>query len=183
MFTQDPVSCVTCHVSPVTCHVSPVTCQMSHVKKNFIFIFFLSYIFFKLSGGASLWRVCYQRGLPRLVLSCQAQEIQTHLFWEYTSQTLLHECLFRSSAHLGCNFFYRQVSLGPVAGNNNRSTCMDLFILIFKLMKKYEATFFNIHRGAKSFVLKVQMGPCSPGINMSYFHTEKQKSLLLSCHH
>ena len=34
------------HVSCVTCPGSPVTCQI---------------------GGASWWRVCYQRGLPRLV--------------------------------------------------------------------------------------------------------------------
>ena len=39
-----PPSCVTCHMSCVI------------------------YIFFSLqNGGASLWRVCYQRGLPRLV--------------------------------------------------------------------------------------------------------------------
>ena len=40
-----PPPCVTCHVSHVTCHVSCVT----------------------QSVGASRWRVCYQRGLPRLV--------------------------------------------------------------------------------------------------------------------
>ena len=52
------VSCVMCHVSRVTCHMSPVTCHLSHVtchKK------------IGQSGEASRWRVCYQRGLPRLV--------------------------------------------------------------------------------------------------------------------
>ena len=52
-----------CHVSRVTCHVSRVTCRM------FFFIYFLFFYptkFFK-SGGAHRWRVCYQRGLPRLV--------------------------------------------------------------------------------------------------------------------
>ena len=54
-----------CHMSRVMCHMSRVTCHMSHVtcpkekkkreKK------------FGQSGGASRWRVCYQRGLPRLV--------------------------------------------------------------------------------------------------------------------
>ena len=48
MFTTFHVSCVTCQVSPVTCHLSPV--------------FFLLQI-----AGASWWRACYQRGLPRLV--------------------------------------------------------------------------------------------------------------------
>ena len=48
-----------CHVSRVTCHMSHVTCK-KHIKtKNNN----------KLqSGGASRSRVCYQRGLPRLVL-------------------------------------------------------------------------------------------------------------------
>ena len=62
------MSCVTCHVSRVTCHVSPVTC---HLSKNYFFDI-LIYIFFYVkkmgqSGGAGRWRVCYQRGLPRLV--------------------------------------------------------------------------------------------------------------------
>ena len=48
-------------MSRVRCHVSGVTCQVLHV------IFFLYLFFFLQSGGASWWRVCYQRGLPRLV--------------------------------------------------------------------------------------------------------------------
>ena len=58
LFVMCHVSCVMCHVSHVACHVSyvmyhvsPVTCQ----KK------------IGLSGGASRWRLCYQRGLPRQV--------------------------------------------------------------------------------------------------------------------
>ena len=43
------------HGTHVTCHVSCVMCRMSDV-------FFLSQ-----SGGPIWWRVCYQRGLPRLV--------------------------------------------------------------------------------------------------------------------
>ena len=54
------VSRITCHVSYVTCHVSRVTCHMSRVtcqqQKS------------GQSGGASRSRVCYQRGLPRLVV-------------------------------------------------------------------------------------------------------------------
>ena len=45
--------CVTCQVSHVTCQESVVTCQVSSVS-----------IFFYI-GGASWWRICYQRGLPR----------------------------------------------------------------------------------------------------------------------
>ena len=43
------------HVFHVTYQVSHVTCHMSFVH------------FFLQSGRVSLWRVCYQRGLPRLV--------------------------------------------------------------------------------------------------------------------
>ena len=56
-----------CNVSHVMCHVSRVTCQ----KRFFLLhlFFHLFYLFFiKQSGGDSLWRVCYQRGLPCLVL-------------------------------------------------------------------------------------------------------------------
>ena len=50
--------CVMCHVSHVTCHMSCVTCHVSCVTKQSK----------KLkNGGASRSRVCYQRGLPRLV--------------------------------------------------------------------------------------------------------------------
>ena len=48
-----------CHVSRVTCHMSHVTCHMPHS-----FFFFFS----GQSAEACRWRVCYQRGLPRLVL-------------------------------------------------------------------------------------------------------------------
>ena len=46
-FTSPNLSCV-------MCHVSNVTCKVSHIRR-------------KKSGGASWWRVCYQRGLTLLV--------------------------------------------------------------------------------------------------------------------
>ena len=70
-----PTLCVTCHVSPVMCHLSRVTCHLSHVNIFFFFFFFTqkkleNYPLKKIgqNGGASRWRVCYQRGLPRLFL-------------------------------------------------------------------------------------------------------------------
>ena len=62
------MSRVTCHMSNVTCHMSHVPCHMSHVKKKpeKKIIQFV---------GASLWGVCYQRGLPRLVLLLVLLEI------------------------------------------------------------------------------------------------------------
>ena len=58
MFTPHHMSHVMCHVSNVMCQVSRVTWHMSP--------FFSSLK--KKSGGARRWRVCYQRGLPSLVL-------------------------------------------------------------------------------------------------------------------
>ena len=49
-----------CHMSGVMCQVSGVTCHVSHVRCH---TSFFGGIFF----GASQLRVCYQRGLPRLV--------------------------------------------------------------------------------------------------------------------
>ena len=50
-------------MSRVMCHVSRVTCHMSKKKLHFFFLRKKN----GQSGGASRWRVCYQRGLPRLV--------------------------------------------------------------------------------------------------------------------
>ena len=68
VFIQHYVSRVRCHVLPVMCHVLRVTCQQFF----FTFFFYKKKLSFKKigqSGGASRWRVCYQRGLPRLVLA------------------------------------------------------------------------------------------------------------------
>ena len=52
----DSLPSPTCHISCGACHMSGVTCNL-----YFIFIFFVQH------GLVSGWRVCYQRGLPRLV--------------------------------------------------------------------------------------------------------------------
>ena len=65
MFTPQHVSRVTCNMSPVMCHLWRVTCHMSPVTCIYLFIYLKK---IQLSVGASLWRVCYQRGLPHLVL-------------------------------------------------------------------------------------------------------------------
>ena len=71
MFISHYVSCVTFHMPPVTCHIFVLFC--------FFDIFFTKKIKIKYgifhkkngqSGGDSWWRVCYQRGLPRLVSFC-----------------------------------------------------------------------------------------------------------------
>ena len=92
MFTMPYVSCITCHMSYVMCHVSRVTCHISCVtchmsqkkkeknrkkkKKNL-----------RKSGRASWLRVCYQRGLPRLVF----------LIVLYCCQDSLHIVLHQAS--------------------------------------------------------------------------------------
>ena len=73
------VSCVRCHLSPVTCHVSPVTFQNICFKQNCIIK--KNPLKYWKSGEAWRWRVCYQRGLPRLVLSVRTK-------WKVTLKTL-----------------------------------------------------------------------------------------------
>ena len=59
------MSHVTCHMAHVTCHMSHVTCHMSHV--TYLVSHILCHFLFVQNDGASQWRVCYQRGLPRQV--------------------------------------------------------------------------------------------------------------------
>ena len=59
-------------------HVSGVTCQVSGVSCNFIIFFFGK------SGGASRRRVCYQRGLPRLVLILFQNFLEIYQFFKNT---------------------------------------------------------------------------------------------------
>ena len=59
-------------MSRVMCHLFHFTCHMS--------CFFLKlFDFFRQNVGASLWRVCYQWGLPRLVLQHGGSQIYTVL--------------------------------------------------------------------------------------------------------
>ena len=60
-------------MSRVTCHMSCVMCHLSRVR---FLIFFIS-----LSGEASQGRVCYQRGLPRLVNLFKLFVFQLALFF------------------------------------------------------------------------------------------------------
>ena len=52
---------------PTMCHMSGVRCQVSGVRCQVSQGIYLIFIIFLLSGEARRWRVCYQRGLPRLV--------------------------------------------------------------------------------------------------------------------
>ena len=62
MFIPNYVSCVMCKVTRVTCHFF-----LFILKKNIYIYFFLSLNCFGKKCGATRWRVCYQRGLSRLV--------------------------------------------------------------------------------------------------------------------
>ena len=77
------MSRVTCHVSCVLCHMSPITNHFSQNTKN---------------GVANQWRVCYQRGLPRL------------FFFSFTSfiAQILQSC-FQLLPH-----FWHQVHLADI---------------------------------------------------------------------
>ena len=68
--TKCHMSHVSCQVSGVRCQVSGVRCHMSNVRYHMSGVtchFFVC--FFGQIGGARWWRVCYQWGLPRLVIA------------------------------------------------------------------------------------------------------------------
>ena len=82
MFTPHNMSQVTCRMSNVTCHVSRFTCNMSRVTchMSFFFLIFSSSSFLQI-GEVYRGRVCYQRGLPRLVfLQCNYFFLQCNSF-------------------------------------------------------------------------------------------------------
>ena len=60
------VSHVTCHMSNVMCYMSCVTCHVSHDMCHMPKKKLNQENSNEQSAGASLWRVCYQLGLPRL---------------------------------------------------------------------------------------------------------------------
>ena len=78
------VSGVRCQVSGVRCQVSGVRCQVSGVICHMSCVTF----FVGQSGGASRWRVCSQRGLPRLdshisiSLSCSNKKETDYYGWQ-----------------------------------------------------------------------------------------------------
>ena len=71
------------HMSHVTCHMSRVICHMN---------------FFGgvgQSGGANWWRLCYERGLPRLVLNT----VDYNIIEYNTADTVQFLCVYRSCQH------------------------------------------------------------------------------------
>ena len=81
------VSHVTCHMSHVTCHLSYVTCHMSHVTCHMSHVTYHIFLIVE----ASQWRVCYQRGIPCLVLTystwCILARLVINTGWTYPSDT------------------------------------------------------------------------------------------------
>ena len=71
-----------CHMSRVMCHLSAVILLL--------FFFILKKIL--LSGGASLWRVCYQRGLSGLVLYDEPYCDEQGVGVTAREQSVLHTC-------------------------------------------------------------------------------------------
>ena len=83
--------CVMCHLQRVTCHLSLVTCHLLHFTCHLSYLTFFQYIFLFIKKKiwqicwASWWRVCYQRGLARLVirviLTTHALNIINPYYW------------------------------------------------------------------------------------------------------
>ena len=96
----------TCHMSYVMCHVSHIMCHISRVKYHVSNVTFFS-LFFGQSVEVYWWRVCYQRGLPRLVSKFfESQNLTSQLIF-------VKSCLDVSLCFYGQNksfFFTKSVS-------------------------------------------------------------------------
>ena len=84
------VSGVSCQVSGVRCQVSGVRCQVSGVRCHILHVTchesqFFSSFFLGQSGEASQWRVCYQRGLPHLVIKKKKQKSALSVKTKFTA--------------------------------------------------------------------------------------------------
>ena len=66
LFVQCHMSGVTYQVMHVGCHISLFMC---HVPCVMCYVSYVIYIFFLQSGWVGWLRLCYQQGLPRLVLN------------------------------------------------------------------------------------------------------------------
>ena len=64
-------------------HVSHVRCQVSNVTS-----FFLLLLLFRQLGGASWWRICHQRGVPRLVYEKRQKKTDTFAVIDYHNMTI-----------------------------------------------------------------------------------------------
>ena len=80
-----------CHMSRVTCHVSAVKCHMLRVKCHMSFSF--SQKKMGQCGGASLWQVYYQRGLPCLVLMVACLHVCMYICIIVCLYVCMFECL------------------------------------------------------------------------------------------
>ena len=80
---------------PTTCHMSHITCHMSHV--SFLFLFIIP--FFWQNGGATWWRVCYQKGLPHLVLVLFNALMKKHWFCIHSLYRIVWE-IFHLLRHI-----------------------------------------------------------------------------------
>ena len=103
MFTSQNVSCVMCHLSHVTCHVSHVTCHI-------LFFYFYFYFLWQ-SGKVYWWRVCYQRGLPRLVILARASvhgllHLRTSRWLPLSCEPCLEHSLFWSGLWKNIHLFH-----------------------------------------------------------------------------
>ena len=120
MFTPPIMSHVMCHVTcHVMCHVSHVMCHVSHVMCHVSHVTFFFFFFSGRSGEAYRWRVCYQRGLPRLVIHFIG--LYSLLLWifapvffslfPYFPLTSLLITLSSQQLYVHCNFHQRLVHM------------------------------------------------------------------------
>ena len=121
MFTSPNVSHITCQVSHVTCHVSRVTFHVSHVTCHIFFSFF-----FRPSGEVHRWRVCYQRGSPRLVC-VSSQLVFNHILYVHHNLCLITLCVSSQSV-IYCNLYFITISVSSQLKCHHNFCFITIFV-------------------------------------------------------
>ena len=141
MFIPHYVSCVMCHMSHVMCHLSPVTCHMSTKKKFKTFFVIPKKIWQR--GGASQWRVCYQRGLPRLVsVQRQVRQFSGRSCHQLYSSTLHCTALHCTALH--CTALHCTALHSDMSGNFRSRIFLNVKALNFRSKTTYDLFGFPV---------------------------------------
>ena len=149
----------TCQLSYITCHVSCFTFHMSRVTCD---------IFYGQSGEAILWRVCYQRGQPRLVFNLSGQHSWLYLilFWALAKHSQAKSCGMLPAAPSMDN----QLWFGASSNLTPRALRFQLPLWAEKIEPNSSCSSFTkkLSWKAPARALKKQIEPKSSSFNLNF---------------
>ena len=161
------------HMSHFTCLVSHVRCQVSHIICHIFSSSFISQI-----GGASGLRVCYQWGLPRLLLT---HPVYLGLFYKHLCHSVI-DSLNRSwfvkisSRHFNTQairardpeFWHNVHHLLFVTWHMSYVMCLMSCVTCHVLHVMCQVSHVSIHHRVKRKMFKSKKHQCSQGMTKEW---------------